>query len=141
MYNKVKNTIINGEEKAEGKGRLVIMEKDLYKYRAEVTRVVDADTFDAIVDLGFGIKATYRFRINDYDAPETWRPSCEAEKIHGKEATARAIELVINKPVILRSTKLPGIYGRYGADIWLEDGRNYVEVMISEGFTKKEDYS
>jgi micrococcal nuclease len=114
--------------------------EELYKYKAKVLRVVDADTFDAEVDLGFGIKMTQRFRINDYDAPETYRPKSEAEKKHGKEATTRAIELVMDKDIILRSTRLAGIYGRYGADIWLPDGRNYVEVMISEGFEKKENY-
>lgn len=113
---------------------------ELYKYRAVIKRVVDADTFDAEVDLGFGIKMNQRFRINNYDAPETYRPKSEGEKIHGKEATARAIELVMNDDVFLRSTKVPGIYGRYGADIWLSDGRNYAEVMINEGFEKKGSY-
>ena len=112
----------------------------LYQYKAKIIRVVDADTVDADVDVGFGLTMRQRFRLNDYDAPETFRPRNEAEKIHGKKATERAIELLIDKDILLKSTKVAGIYGRFGADIWLEDGRNFVEVMISEGYEKKENY-
>jgi micrococcal nuclease len=112
----------------------------LYQYRAKVLRVVDADTIDAAVDVGFGITMKQRFRINDWDAPETWKPRNEDEKAHGKAATARAIELLIDKDVLLKSTKVAGIYGRFGADVWLEDGRSYTEVMINEGFTKRKNY-
>lgn len=113
---------------------------ELYQYKGKILRVVDADTVDAAVDMGFGITMTQRFRLNDYDAPETWKPRNEAEKKHGKEATARAIELLIDKEILIKSTKVAGIYGRFGATIWLEDGRNFAEVMISEGFSKKEKY-
>jgi len=114
---------------------------ELYQYKAKIIRVVDADTVDAAVDAGFGITMTQRFRINDYDAPETFRPKSEAEKQHGKEATKRAIELLMGQDVLIKSTKVAGIYGRFGADIWLPDGNNFAEVMISEGYTKKKTYS
>jgi len=112
----------------------------LYQYKAKVIRVVDADTVDAELELGFGIKMTQRFRIDDYDAPETWRPRNESEYKHGALATKRAVELLLNKELLFRSSKIPGIYGRYGACIWLPDGRKFSEVMISEGFAKKEEY-
>lgn len=113
---------------------------ELYQYRAEILRVVDADTVDAAIDVGFGITMSQRFRLNDYDAPETFRPRNEAEKAHGKAATERAIELLIGKNVLIRSTVVSGIYGRFSATIWLEDGRDFAEVMISEGFAKRKDY-
>lgn len=112
----------------------------LYQYKAKVIRVVDADTVDAEVDVGFGLTMTQRFRVNDYDAPETYRPRNEAEKVHGKLATAKAIELLMGKDVLLKSTKVAGIYGRFGADIWLENGENFIEVMINEGYEKKKNY-
>lgn len=112
----------------------------LYQYKGRVIRVVDADTVDAEIDLGFGITMTQRFRIQEYDAPETWKPRNVAEKEHGISATNRAIELLIDKDVLFKSTKVAGIYGRFGATIWLEDGRNFVEVMISEGFSKQKNY-
>lgn len=113
---------------------------ELYKYKAKVLRVVDGDTFDMEVDLGFGLKMQQRFRINDYDAPETWRPKSDAEEAHGNMATARAEELVMGKDITIRSTKVPGIYGRWGADVWLEDGRNYIDVMFQEGLEKLDEY-
>jgi len=113
---------------------------ELYQYKAKVIRVVDADTVDAQVDTGFGITMTQRFRINNFDAPEIYRPRNEEEKLHGQKATARAIELLIGKDILLKSTKVAGIYGRFGADIWLENGDNFIEVMINEGYSKRKDY-
>lgn len=42
----------------------------MYKYNAYIKRVVDGDTFDAEVDLGFHTWSKQRFRINGYSAPE-----------------------------------------------------------------------
>lgn len=111
-----------------------------YKYNGRVTRVVDGDTVDAELDLGFGIMMHQRFRIDEYDAPEIYHPSNEAEKIHGKEATARAIQLLAEEELVFITSKQIGIYGRYGAQIRLPDGRDFGDVMIQEGFSKKEKY-
>jgi len=111
-----------------------------YKYKGKVIRVVDADTVDAELDLGFGIIMKQRFRIDGYDAPETYHPRNEAEKIHGKKATTRAIQLLTEEELIFITSKTPGIYGRYGAQIILKDGRYFGNVMIEEGFSKKEEY-
>jgi endonuclease YncB( thermonuclease family) len=112
----------------------------MYEYKGIVKRVVDGDTVDAEIDVGFGIKISQRFRIDNYDAPETWRPRNEAEFEHGKKATKRAVELLWGRKLIFRTTKHVGIYGRYGATIILEDGQNFSEVMINEGYQKKEEY-
>ena len=111
-----------------------------YRYKGIVSRVVDADTVDAILDVGFGIAVSQRLRIDDFDAPETWRPRNEAEKLHGTQATTRAKELLEGEELIFTTSKAIGIYGRYGASITLPDGRLYREVMISEGFEKKDSY-
>lgn len=115
-----------------------------YQYTGTVTRVVDADTVDAVVDLGFGLKMSQRFRIEgddeDYDAPETYGVKSLLEKEHGLAATARAKELLLDKELKFITSKTAGIYGRYGAMIILEDGSDYASVMISEGFVKKESY-
>lgn len=113
---------------------------ELFTYRGVVKRVVDGDTVDAELDLGFGIKMHQRFRIMDIDTPETYRPKSEAEKIHGQAASKRANELLMGETLIFKSTKVPQIYGRYGAIITLPDGQNFATVMISEGFQKKDNY-
>lgn len=112
----------------------------MYQYKAVITRVVDGDTVDAIVDVGFSITVKQRFRIDGYDAPETWRPQNDAELAHGEKATKRAEELLLNKEVVLISSKQSGIYGRYGAIILLEDGNSFSELMIKEGYEKKDSY-
>ena len=42
----------------------------LYTYKLIITRWIDGDTFDAIVDLGFNIMSKIRFRLLDVDTPE-----------------------------------------------------------------------
>ena len=42
----------------------------MYLYSGEVTRVVDGDTIDVAVDLGFKIVLNERFRLANIDAPE-----------------------------------------------------------------------
>jgi endonuclease YncB( thermonuclease family) len=112
----------------------------MYQYKGIVDRVVDADTVDATLDLGFGIKMSQRFRLDEYDAPETWRPRNELEREHGEKATRHAEYLLYNKELIFQTSKVPGIYGRYGCRIILPDGQDYATVMISEGFEKKGEY-
>lgn len=115
----------------------------MYQYKAKIIRIVDGDTVEATIDLGFDIKITKKIRViaesHDYfDTPETWRPKSEAERAHGELANARAVELLENKEVILDSVK-DGKY-RYVAKIKLENGTDYGDLMINEGFQKKDSY-
>lgn len=111
-----------------------------YKYKGYVKRVVDADTVDVVLQLGFHVLTEQRLRIDSFDAPETWRPRNESELMHGKAATERANELLMNKKLIFVTSKDSGIYGRFGASIILDDGSNYAEKMISEGYQKRDSY-
>ena len=111
----------------------------MYEYKGRVTNVVDADTVDVTLELGFGIKFSTRLWVDDYDAPETWRPRNEGELTHGTKATQRAKELLLHQDVVIKTTKL-GIYGRYGGSIALPDGNDYGTQMIKEGFEKKAHY-
>ena len=110
----------------------------MYEYRAKLVRLLDADTFDATVDLGFNISVMYRFRVRDYDAPETWRPLNEAELEHGKRATEFARNL-LKDSFIIKSYGI-GIYGRFSAEVTLLDGRDFVTVMKENQFEKLDSY-
>lgn len=112
----------------------------MYHYKAVVTRVVDGDTFDAQLDLGFGITFSQRFRVVDLDTPETFRPKSKAEKEHGLQATDKATSLLSGCEVEIQSKKAAGIYGRYAAIVTLPDGRDYATVMKEAGMVKKENY-
>ena len=120
----------------------------MYQYKANVIRVVDGDTVEAVVDLGFDVKITKKIRVIAethpyFDTPETWRPKTEAERAHGEAAKARAIELLEGKSVILDSLK-DGKY-RYVAKIKLDipgkdDRIDYGDLMVNEGYQKRDDY-
>lgn len=114
--------------------------KEEYLYEAFITRVVDGDTVDAEIDLGFGITFKERLRIFDYDAPETWRPKTAAEKQHGLEATSQAKILLEENHVLIRThSDKKGKYGRYLAEIECSEG-DYATVMKRDGFSKRESY-
>lgn len=108
----------------------------MYTYRALVENVVDGDTMDLAVDVGFSVTFRHRFRVAKYDAPESWRPKTEAERDHGKLARAMAIKLLQGKTVTVTTYK-EDVYARYSADITLPDGRDFATVMKELGFVKQ----
>jgi micrococcal nuclease len=111
----------------------------MYNYKAIVTRVVDGDTFDATVDLGFGVFKKHRFRLKDVDTPETWRPKTKAEDIHGEAATAFVTTLIEGQNVILSSVK-SAVYSRYEAYVTLSDGSDLGTLIVENGFEKLDKY-
>lgn len=76
----------------------------MYNYKAIILRIVDGDTVDAQVDVGFSIFINHRFRIHNFDAPESYRPKTLAEKEHGEVAKLKAMELLEGKLLQLPPT-------------------------------------
>lgn len=122
------------------------MKKDkLYNYPAKVVRVVDGDTMVIELDMAFGRTWTTNFRIYQeagfyFDTPETkrYRGVTEEHLAHGFAATDRAKELLMDKQIFVHTHKHGSF--RYLAQIFLEDGRDYAEVMKEEGFQKLDVY-
>ena len=65
----------------------------MYNYNAICTRVVDGDTIDAEIDLGFDIKVTKRIRLGGINAPES-RTRNKVEKKLGLAAKERLKEIM-----------------------------------------------
>lgn len=110
-------------------------------FNGYIKEIVDADTFDIEIDLGFNIKYDIRVRIDGYDAPETWRPSSKKEEILGEQATSYAKKLLLYKKVQVETNCEMGYYNRYLVNIYYNDLSNgdlisYKDVMIENGFTK-----
>ena len=85
----------------------------MYEYGCTVTRVVDGDTIDVILDLGFSILHKCRVRLYGIDTPES-RTRDKDEKVRGKLASKYLKDAIDNgKKVILRS-KLKDSKGKYG---------------------------
>ena len=105
----------------------------MYEYTCTVTRVVDGDTIDVILDLGFSILHKCRVRLYGIDTPES-RTRDKDEKVRGKLA-AKFLEDSINNgtKVILRS-KLKDSKGKYGRVLGevIVDDININELMVKK---------
>jgi micrococcal nuclease len=99
----------------------------MYEYRAVLDRVVDGDTVDLVVDLGFRTKAHHRFRLQGIDAPEP-RGATKTEGLAAKAWLAEALE---GKPLIIRSEKT-GKYGRWLATIWTGPNSDDINSQMVE---------
>ena len=114
------------------------MEK--YIYRGKLERVVDGDTIDALIDVGFDIWIKKRIR---YSGIDTWESRTKdlVEKAKGLEAKARNKELLMevsSKSGYFRLKSFGvGKYGRVLGEIYIEDkeGKQYNinETLITEG--------
>jgi micrococcal nuclease len=127
-------------------------DKDPYIYRIkQITKVVDGDTIDADIDLGFDISLTKRIRLAGVDTPES-RTSDANEKKYGiqsKEWLKHKIESAEN---ILIKTELPDStekYGRIIGHLFVNDQEASLnDQMVVEGYawtydggTKKKDFA
>ena len=114
------------------------MEK--YIYRGKLERVVDGDTIDALIDVGFDIWVKKRIRYSGIDTWESRTRNLE-EKAKGLEAKARNKELLMevsSKAGYFRLKSFGvGKYGRVLGEIYIEDAEgkqyNINETLISEG--------
>ena len=80
----------------------------MYYYKAEVTRIVDGDTIDVSIDLGFSVSAKARLRLYGINTPES-RTRDKVEKKKGLAATARLQELIAkNKGWVYMQSKEKG---------------------------------
>ena len=78
----------------------------MYEYRCTVLKVVDGDTVDVDIDLGFGIVLTdERVRLMGIDTPES-RTSDKVEDLFGELAKARLKEMVSGKSGPILKTQI-----------------------------------
>ena len=108
----------------------------MYEYRCKVTRVVDGDTVDVDIDLGFGVWLhKERVRIYGIDTPESRTRDLE-EKKYGLAAKEFVKEFVRDKGgsnIVLRTQKYDakGKFGRILGDI-IVDNVSMSDTMIKE---------
>tara|TARA_R110000822_G_scaffold26804_1_gene80449 strand:+ start:172 stop:597 length:426 start_codon:yes stop_codon:yes gene_type:complete len=104
----------------------------MYEYSCTVTKVVDGDTVDVVLDLGFSILHKCRVRLYGIDTPES-RTRNKDEKIRGKLASKFLQDAIDNgKEVVLRS-KLKDSKGKYGRVLGeiIVDSININQSMIT----------
>ena len=104
---------------------------DAFVYQAELDRVVDGDTVDVILDLGFDVKLhKQRVRLHGIDTPES-RTRNLAEKKLGLAAKERLKELCVGRFKVKSLGK--GKYGRVLGIPYTEDGEDICQMLIDEG--------
>ena len=115
----------------------------MYEYRVKVLRVVDGDTVDVDIELGFGVVlANERVRIMGIDTPES-RTSNDVEKVFGLAAKHR-LEDLLGETAILKTQiakdgeDMKGKFGRVLGDFAVYDKERdlhttVTEILINEG--------
>jgi micrococcal nuclease len=106
----------------------------MYEYKVkEVLRIIDGDTIDVLIDLGFKIYVTQRVRLVGIDAPETRTKDLEEKKkgLASKEFVQRFLENAKqnNKEITIRTT-IDDKYGRILGEISV-DGV-YINKLLLE---------
>lgn len=105
----------------------------MYKYNAKLIRVVDGDTIDALIDLGFDVWVKKRVRLYGINAPES-RTRDLAEKQKGIAAKERLIEIIADaddKFVIVSHGV--GKYGRCLGELFIDSQKSVNQMLINEG--------
>ena len=105
----------------------------MYEYNAKLVRVVDGDTIDALIDLGFDVWVKKRIRLYGIDTPETRTRDLE-EKKAGIAAEDRLIELMWenNNEFVLVSHGV-GKYGRCLGELFIGSQESVNQMLINEG--------
>jgi micrococcal nuclease len=110
----------------------------MYEYRVKkLLRVVDGDTIDVDIDLGFDISLSKRVRLAGIDTPES-RTSDRFEKSLGLESKEYLKNAMKDAEVIVIKTELPDSsekYGRILGWIYIDNQEKSInEVMIEDGY-------
>ena len=103
----------------------------MYEYSCKVKRVVDGDTVDVVLDLGFDVSYSCRVRLYGIDTPES-RTRNKDEKARGKMATAFLKESIEKGKQVVIQTKLKDSKGKYGRVLGevIVDGKNINQTMV-----------
>lgn len=105
----------------------------MYEYRCIILKVVDGDTVDVDIDLGFGVwMRNERVRFMGIDTPES-RTSDQEEKVFGLYAKKYVLEkMPVGSMQVLKTFKDDkGKFGRILGD-FIIDGKSLIETMIEE---------
>ena len=106
----------------------------MYEYAVlKMIKIVDGDTVDVLIDLGFDIHRKERVRILVIDAPET-KTTDENERKFGMEAKDYVVSWFSAHPVVKVKTTKDDKYGRILGDFFGTDHVNLSQSIIKDGF-------
>ena len=107
----------------------------MYTYSAQVTKIIDGDTIEIDLDLGFGVwYRNQRVRLNGIDTPES-RTKDKDEKIRGELSKSKLKELIEEKRVkITTAIDTDDKFGRILGVIETKEGINVNEWLITNNY-------
>ena len=116
----------------------------MYQYKAKVEKVIDGDTIDVVIDLGFKITTNQRIRMARINTPETYNVKKDTEEYQRGLAAKQFVDqrLAANKNEIkLEPEKITEKYGRYIGTIWLADSTvSLNDELVEKGLAKYVQY-
>jgi micrococcal nuclease len=105
----------------------------MYTYQAIIRKIIDGDTIDVFIDLGFSVYTEKRLRLAYLNAPEMSTPE-------GKLSKAYLVErLPIGSNVSILTKKGPDLYNRWIAVVTY-NGEVINDTLIQKGFAAYSDY-
>ena len=112
----------------------------MYTYKIKLDRVIDGDTIDAIIDLGFDVSIKKRIRFIGINTPESRTRDLE-EKARGLAAKDRLKDILEGASLIQLCSHGVGKYGRCLGELHVDivDGKDFLtlvninELLIKEG--------
>ena len=119
-------------KRRSGSGNWKTVNDALYEYPAEIIRVIDGDTVEARIDLGFHTFAVQKLRLWGINAPEKRGASRES----GLESASHLETLIASdQPIRVQTRKdKQGKYGRYLATLLGGSGVNINQRMVYHGY-------
>jgi micrococcal nuclease len=135
----------------------------MYEYKARVKRVVDGDTLDLEVDLGFTVKVDIRVRLYGIDTPEIHGVKKESKEYKRGKVALEAVKDFLEfteehgAPVLISSHDGDSIgqgkYGRWLVEVWapgmeqrlgewvhVDKGPSLNDYLVANGYAVEKDY-
>jgi micrococcal nuclease len=108
-------------------------------YNAEVKKVIDGDTFDIVIDLGFDTLKKGRVRLYGVNTPESRTSNLEEKKmgLAAKEFTDQWLKSANHKVKIETIIDKNEKYGRVLAKVWNEAGNCLNEDIVKSGLARE----
>ena len=107
----------------------------MWEYRIRVVRILDGDTIDAAVDLGFFTHPNIRIRLYGINTPET-RTRDKEEKVRGFASKARLEELLDSADEVIIKSHGIGKFGRCLGQLFIDRNGERLDIaktLIAEG--------
>ena len=112
----------------------------MYEYKAKLKRVIDGDTIDCYIDMGFNVHKKVRVRLNGIDCPES-RTRDLTEKRYGLGAKHRLSQLIAaNDDEFVVLSHGVGKYGRCLGELFIRNPQSSIarlksvnNVLVTEG--------